>query len=60
MLVDVEVREALNYFCLATHQTQERAVNQAVREMLERAKVDSELSNRIERARVLKEQLRNL
>ena len=36
MLVDMEIREQLSYYCMVTKQTQEKAANQALREMLER------------------------
>jgi hypothetical protein len=40
MLVDVEIREQLSYYCLVTKQTQERAANHALRELLQRAEQD--------------------
>jgi hypothetical protein len=55
--VDVEIRERLANYCLVTKQTQERAANQALREMLERAENDVEMKERIERAKSLKAQL---
>lgn len=60
MLVDVEIRERLSYYCLVTKQTQERAANQALREMLQRAESDPEVKERMVRAKALKEALLSL
>lgn len=60
MLVDVEIRERLNYFCRITHQTQERAANQALREMLERAEAEPITRERMLRAKELMSQLQEL
>ena len=60
MLVDVELRERLHYFCKVTKQTQERAANQALREMLERVEQDPVMSERMTRAKTLMEALDNL
>lgn len=40
MLVDSEIRERLGHYCMVTKQTQEKAANQALREVLERAEQD--------------------
>jgi hypothetical protein len=60
MLVDTEIREQLSYFCMVTKQTQERAANQALREMLQRAESDPAMKERIERAKNLKAMMDNL
>jgi hypothetical protein len=54
MLVDMELREKLSYYCMVTKQTQEKAANVAIRQMLERLDGDPEMSQRIERAKQLK------
>lgn len=60
MLVDVELRERLSYFCIVTKQTQEKAANQALREMLARAEDDPSMKERLQRARQLKAELQDL
>jgi len=40
MLVDVEIRERLSHYCIVTKQTQEKAANVALREMLPRCEQD--------------------
>jgi predicted transcriptional regulator len=60
MLVDVEIRERLNHFCKVTKQTQEKAANQALREMLERCDADPLMKERMDKAKALKEALANL
>jgi predicted transcriptional regulator len=59
MLVDVELRERLSHYCMVTKQTQERAANQAMREMLARIESDpdGDLRERMDRAKELKEAL---
>lgn len=57
MLVDVELREQLSYYCMVTKQTQEKAANQALREMLLRAEEDLHLKERMDRAKNLKLQI---
>ena len=55
MLVDMEIREQLSYYCMVTKQTQERAANVAIREMLQRIEThDPVMCQRIERAKELK------
>ena len=54
MLVDMELREELSYYCMVTKQTQERAANQALREMLQRIDTDPVMKERIDKARELK------
>jgi hypothetical protein len=54
MLVDVELREQLSYYCMVTKQTQAQAANTAIREMLARLDNDPEMKQRIDRARELK------
>lgn len=60
MLVDVEIRERLSHYCLVTKQTQEKAANQALREMLERCEADVEMKARMDRAKELREMMSNL
>jgi transposase-like protein len=55
MLVDVELRERLSYYCMVTKKRQEQAANIAIREMLERAESDPVMKERMDRARSLKE-----
>jgi hypothetical protein len=57
MQVDVELRETLSYYCLVTKQTQERAANQALREMLARCEADPVFRERLDRAKSLKSEL---
>ena len=57
MLVDVEIRERLSHYCTITKQTQERAANQALREILERSDADPVMKERVEQAKALKEAL---
>jgi hypothetical protein len=52
--VDVELRERLADYCLVKKLTQERVVNQAIREMLDRAENDSEMKQRLDKAKALK------
>lgn len=54
MLVDMEIREQLSYYCMVTKQTQEKAANQALREMLERCDSDPVIKERMDRAKELK------
>lgn len=60
MLVDVELREKLSIFCLVTKQTQEKAANQAIRELLERIETDPVMSQRLARAVELQQALQTL
>lgn len=60
MLVDVEIRERLSHYCLVTRQTQEKAANQALRELLERAEADPDLRQRMDKAKALREAMENL
>jgi len=60
MLVDVEIRERLNYYCMVTKQTQEKAANQALRALLENAENDPVMKERMERAKSLKEAMASL
>lgn len=55
MLVDIEIRERLSHYCLITKQTQERAANQALRELLDRAENDPAMRERMDKAKALKE-----
>ena len=60
MLVDVEIRERLSHYCMMTKQTQEKAANQALREVLERAERDPAMKERMDKVKVLKEELASL
>jgi predicted transcriptional regulator len=60
MLVDVELRERLSHYCTITKQTQERAANQALRQLLERAENDPVMKERMDKVKALKEALANL
>lgn len=60
MLVDVEIRERLSYFCTVTKQTQERAANQALREMLARCEEDPTMKAKMDRVKALKQELASL
>jgi len=53
--IDVELRERLAEFCLVTKQRQEKAANQAIREMLERCESDPLMKDRMDKAKALKE-----
>jgi len=48
MLVDVEIRERLSHYCMVTKQTQEKAANLALREMLARCEQDPELKAKMD------------
>jgi hypothetical protein len=55
MLVDIEIREQLSYYCMVTKQTQERAANVAIREMLQRIESDDPvMKERMDKAKQLK------
>jgi RNA binding exosome subunit len=60
MVVDIDIREQLSYFCMVNKLTQEKAANVALREMLERVDQDPELKARMDRAKALKEELASL
>ena len=60
MLVDVEIRERLSYYCMVTKQTQEKAANGALRELLERAESDPAMKERMDKAKALREELASL
>ena len=60
MQVDIELREPLSYYCMVTKQTQEKAANQALRELLERAESDQVMKERMDRAKMLKAEMDNL
>ena len=60
MLVDVEIREKLSYYCMVTKQTQERAANEALRKMLRAAEDDPHLKERMDRAKELKTLMQSL
>jgi hypothetical protein len=60
MLCDIELRERLSDYCLITKQTQEKAANVAIREMLDRVDADPTMKSRIDRAKTLKAELEAL
>jgi hypothetical protein len=60
MLVDVGIRERLSHYCTVTKQTQEKAANQALREVLERAEQDPLMRVKMDRVKMLKEELASL
>lgn len=60
MLVDVKIRERLSHYCMITKQTQEKAANQALRELLERAESDPAMKERMDKAKALREELASL
>jgi hypothetical protein len=60
MLVDVEIREQLSYYCMVTKQTQEKAANRALRELLERCEADPVIKDRMDRAKQLKQLMSEL
>ena len=60
MLVDIEIRERLSHYCTVTKQTQEKAANQALREVLERAEQDPVMKAKMDRVKMLREQLSNI
>jgi hypothetical protein len=57
MLVDIELRERLSFYCMVTRQRQEKAANLAIRELLDRCDSDPVMKERMDRARSLKEML---
>jgi|HubBroStandDraft_5_1064220.scaffolds.fasta_scaffold1795595_2 hypothetical protein len=57
MLVDFELRERLADYCTVTRQRQEKAANVAIRQMLDRCESDPVMKERMDRAKMLKEQL---
>jgi len=57
MLVDIELRERLSYYCMITKQTQEKAANHALRELLERCDSDPVMKERMDRAKMLKAEM---
>jgi predicted transcriptional regulator len=60
MLVDTEIRERLSHYCSITKQTQEKAANQALRELLERVENDPLMKQRMDRVASLKAELASL
>jgi hypothetical protein len=60
MVVDIDIREQLSYFCMVRKLTQEKAANLALREMLERVDQDPELKARMDRAEALHKELASL
>lgn len=60
MLVDVGIRERLAHYCMVTKQTQEKAANQALRDLLQRAEQDPVLKEKMDRAKTLREELASM
>jgi hypothetical protein len=60
MLVDVEIRERLSHYCTVTKQTQEKAANLALREMLERCEEDPTMKAKMDRVKAIKEELASI
>jgi hypothetical protein len=60
MIVDLDIREKLGYFCTLTKQTQEKAANQALREMLQRAEQDTTMKAKMDRVAAIKAELASL
>lgn len=60
MLVDMEIREKLSYYCMVTKQTQENAANHALRELLQRCDSDPVIKERMDRAKELKQLMSEL
>lgn len=60
VLVDVDIREQLSYYCMVTKQTQEKAANQALRKLLTEAEQDPIMCQKMQKARQLHEDLKNL
>jgi len=60
MLVDPELRERLSLYCMVSKQTQEKAANSAIRQMLNLLEHDPEMSKKMLRAAQLKQDLQNL
>ena len=60
MLVDVEIRERLSHYCMVTKQTQEKAANLGLREMLTRCEQDHELKAKMDRVKAIKQELASL
>jgi hypothetical protein len=59
MLVDMEIRERLSYYCAIKKQTQEKATNLALREMFDRVDQDPELKAKMDRAEALHRELQS-
>jgi hypothetical protein len=55
MLVDLEIRERLGHYCEVTQQTQEKAANQALRELLARCEKDPAMKAQMDRMKGLKQ-----
>lgn len=60
MIVDVEIRERLSHYCTVTKQTQEKAANLALREVLSRCDEDPTMKQKMDRAKALHEELASL
>jgi hypothetical protein len=54
MLVDVEVRERLSHYCTVAKLTQEKAVNLALREMLDRLEHDPVMKAKMDWVKALR------
>lgn len=60
MLVDSEIRERLSHYCTVTKQTQEKAANLALRDLLERAEQDPTMKAKMDRVKAIKEELASI
>jgi hypothetical protein len=60
MLVDVDIRERLNLYCTVTKQTQVKAANVALRELLARAEEDPTMKAKMDRVAEVKAELASL
>jgi membrane carboxypeptidase/penicillin-binding protein len=60
MLVDVEIRERLSLYCTVTKQTQMKAANQALREMLARCDEDPTMKAKMDRVKAIQDELASL
>lgn len=63
MLVDVDIRERLSHlshYCTVTKQTQEKATNKALREMLTGCEEDPTMKAKMDRVRKIREELASI
>jgi hypothetical protein len=50
----------MSHYCIVAKQTQEKAANQALREMLERCEQDPELKAKMDHVKAIREELASL
>jgi len=60
MIVDIEIRERLSLYCAVTKKTQMQAANVAMRLLLEQAEQDPTLKAKMDRVKVIKEELASI